>query len=147
MSPPICLVFLWNALDAETELGRNNETIKKNGQRAFVESNPNRTAIIANIGAWMHNMEEYQEGFYSLVSWIDSFHPSKFLAFYREMITGHPGCKPHVETGQEVDYDWIHPIQEESYVNYESLMIQLNNNNTTIVYGYDLFEAFNSGEK
>jgi hypothetical protein len=127
----------WKALAAETQLLRNNETIKNNGQRDFVENNPNRTAIVANIGTWMQSMEEYQEGFDSLLSWLDSFHPTKIIAFYRETIPGHPGCKPHGETGQEKDYDWIHPVHEEPHANYESFARL----NTT--YNYDLFEAFN----
>jgi hypothetical protein len=85
------------ALAVETQRLRNNETIERNKHRDFVESNPNRTAIIANVGAWMHSMKDYQEGFDSLVSWIDSFPPSKILAFYRETIPSHPGCKPHRE--------------------------------------------------
>jgi hypothetical protein len=132
------------ALAVETQRLRNNETIKKNDQRDFVESNPNRTAIIANVGAWMHSMKEYQEGFDSMVSWIDSFHPSKILAFYRETIPSHPGCKPHGEKGQESSYNWIHPVQEEPHVNYESFYTIRDKvlNNTEYLY-HNLFEAYN----
>jgi len=59
------------AVEAQERLRNNETTMKKNNnnaQRDFVESNPNRTAIIANLGAWMKGMEEYQEGFDSLVS-------------------------------------------------------------------------------
>jgi hypothetical protein len=138
------------ALGTETQRLRNNETIKKSSQRDFVEKNPNRTAIVANIGAWIKSTEDYQEGFDSLVSWIDSFPPSKILAFYRETIPGHSGCKPHGERSQVKDYDWIHPVHEEPHANYESFsalrderILLLNNTNTTEDFGWGLFEGFN----
>jgi hypothetical protein len=135
------------ALAAQVQRLKNNETVK-NEQRKFVESNPKRTAIVANTGSWMHSMKDYQEGFDSLCSWIDSFDPTKILAFYRETIPGHPACKPHGEKHKEQDYDWIHPVQEEPHANYESFYaaqqerIQLNT--TGKDYGYDMFEAYNS---
>ena len=144
------------AVEAQ-ERRRNNETTMKknnnnNAQRDFVESNPNRTAIIANLGAWMKGMEEYQEGFDSLVSWIDSFHPTKILAFYRETIPGHTGCKPHGDgetssaTTDKLNYNWIHPVQEEPHANYESFSSALTETirlNTTTRHNYDMFEAYN----
>ena len=101
--------------------------------RDFAENHPNRTAIIANLGAWMHSIEEYQLGFDSLVSWIDSLHdPTKIIAFFRETIPGHPGCKAHDGSEPYADY--------ESFSSATREIIRLN---TTTRHNYDLVESFN----
>ena len=67
----------------------------------FVASNPNKTALIFNIGAHMPNLEDYKIAFDVMLRWIDSWrgnddvHPNKKLyAFFRETVPGHPGCQP-----------------------------------------------------
>jgi hypothetical protein len=63
----------------------------------FIETNPNRTAVIINIGAHMKDIDMYKVGFHSVLSWLDERKikdPSQILAFYRDTVPGHPECLP-----------------------------------------------------
>jgi hypothetical protein len=129
-------------------LSKESNTTAPTPQRRFVESNPNRTAIVANTGSWLHSMEDYKQGFDSLISWIDSFDQSKIFAFYRETIPGHLGCIPAGEKEEVSNFDWINPVQVEPYANYRDYLnnttaLELRRNNGTVDYNWGLFEDYN----
>lgn len=99
-----------------------------NQQRVFVRDNPNRTAIIANTGAWINGMENYTQAFHSIPNWIDSFPEakSKIVAFYRPTIPGHVGCLPNQQGTNNsmtvvngvANFNWATPLQEFPYNDY-----------------------------
>ena len=62
----------------------------------FIANNPNRTALIFNIGVHMKNFAEYREGFDLMMAWFNSWKVdrSKLHAFFKESIPGHPNCTP-----------------------------------------------------
>lgn len=74
----------------------------KAGVPDFVSGNPNKTALIFNVGAHMPNLEEYKLAFDMMLRWVDSWWNdnddintnNKLYAFFRETVPGHPGCKP-----------------------------------------------------
>lgn len=83
---------------------------------AFVQENPNKTAIVANLGAWMHGMSSYQEAFGALLEWLGSFQPQdQVMMFFRPTIPGHLGCQP---VGNKTDYE-IHGYSNVSETPYE----------------------------
>ena len=86
--------------------------------RKFARDTPGRTAIVANLGAWMKSQAEFQEGFQIMLDWVDSFPKQKgIIGFFRDIIPGHSGCKPTVTEG----YDWSIPVKEEPFKNMKEL--------------------------
>ena len=72
--------------------------LKVSEYASFIETNPNRTAIVFNTGAHMKDLNEYRNGFHLLLSWLDSLKvrdPSKMIGFFRDTVPGHPECEPH----------------------------------------------------
>jgi hypothetical protein len=68
---------------------------KDTALRSFVEERPNRTAIVANMGAHAISLVSFTKGFHSLLSWIDSLDPSKIVVFFRDTVPGNVGCQPN----------------------------------------------------
>ena len=142
------------------------ETIKVSEYRNFIESNPNRTAIVFNTGAHLKDLDEYKKGFHLLLEWIDTLNvddPTKVIGFYRDTVPGHPECKPYgtkedssikenfnktiLETVPYADYD--------QYRRTTDLMMKKAKQNTSAVewpwYWYQhangTFESYNTYSK
>lgn len=127
----------------------SNGTIA-NGQRIFVESNPNRTVIIANTGAWMKGMGNYTFAFHSILNWIDSFPDakSKILAFYRPTIPGHFNCKPNAPNmTSPAEFNWTEPVLQAPYIDYNDYLADtqmiLSPDDLVEKYNWLEFESYN----
>jgi hypothetical protein len=115
----------------------------------FVENHPNRTAIIANTGAWMKDMGQYTLAFQSLLDWFDSFpDPSKIIAFFRPTIPGHVDCLPLGNKTEMSSYNWTIPVHHAPYLDYKDYLkttmdiLEAAPNKT--VYNWFNFEAYNA---
>lgn len=117
--------------------------------RAFIET---RTAIIANLGAWFHSMDEYRQSFDALLDWIDSLDSDAIVPFFRPTIPGHTGCKPNNGNASflPVHYEWpplsFHSEPYRSYGEYvqdEKRLRELYVSNDAEEYRWDYFESFN----
>jgi hypothetical protein len=114
-------------LDEVLELGNPSskvEGIKISEYANFIESNPNRTAIIFNTGAHMKDLNEYKEGFDFLLNWLDSLKvkdSSKIIGFYRDTVPGHPECEPHGIKGDSSKKENFNKtmLQLEPYADYD----------------------------
>jgi hypothetical protein len=132
----------------------NNQTAQDEYHQ-FVTTNPNRTAILANTGAWMQSMDEYTEAFDALLTWIDSFGTTdnndgnKVMAFFRPTIPGHANCTPSMgnDTTTKETYNWTDPLElhEAPYGSYQEYVAATYNQ--TKPYQWDLFESFNEHSK
>jgi hypothetical protein len=109
----------------------------------FVQTNPNRTAVVANAGAWMNSTDEYVDAFDSLLAWLDSLSKGKVMAFFRATLPGHVACKPLGEARDRESYDWTdpHELHESPYQNYsEYSMAEAIQNKP---FNWRLVESFN----
>lgn len=91
----------------------------------FLVKNPNRTAIVANTGAWINTMEDYREAFGSLLEWLDSVEDkSKVLAFFRPTLPGHLHCRPRGNDTEKEVYNWTDPVdlQQPPYRDYDEYL-------------------------
>jgi len=85
---------------------RDQSRAKDGDARTFVEApGGNRTAIIANLGAWMQSKAEYQLGFACFVEWLESLaDPGRVLAFWRPTVPGHANCLPDGSQAPHANY-------------------------------------------
>eukprot|EP00804_Cyclotella_cryptica_P004397 CCRYP_006818-RA/>CCRYP_006818-RA protein AED:0.09 eAED:0.09 QI:569/1/0.5/1/0/0/2/0/277 len=132
-----------------------NEESSSNGtlanfQRTFVQSNPKRTVIIANAGAWMKKMGDYTFVFHSILNWIDSFPnaTTKILAFYRPTIPGHFNCKPNAPNiSKPTEFDWTEPVLQSPYNDYNEYLrdtqMMLSSGELIEKYNWLDFESYN----
>ena len=117
-------------------------------EEKFVAENRNRTAIIANFGAWFKSLDDYKQAFDSFLTWVDKRNGSnnstenKLEVFFRETIPGHWPCFPEGERTDETTYNWIKPVDVTSFKNYTSYQKSLFYNQTS-EYNWEMFEDFN----
>jgi hypothetical protein len=125
----------------------------------YVTSNPNRTAIIANTGAWMKDLDDYKLAFHSLLDWLDSFpDSSKIVAFFRPTIPGHVDCSPRgagggggddggnnkTKTDEQANrYNWTITVDDAPFLDYQDYW-KTNRKNKTAVHNWFNFEAYNA---
>jgi GDSL/SGNH-like Acyl-Esterase family found in Pmr5 and Cas1p len=142
-------ITLWafrrNQLEQWAELKQQvaTNTTGSDQYHQFVQTNPNRTAVIANAGAWMKSTDEYVDAFDSLLAWLDSLSKGKVMAFFRATLPGHVACKPLGEARDRESYDWTdpHELHESPYQNYsEYSMAEAIQNKP---FNWRLVESFN----
>ena len=97
---------------------------------AFLQdAQQNKTALIFNSGAWIHNVTDYQRGLDAFLTCVDSrtrttntttgIPASNIYAFYRETLPSHPECAP----GQEyIQHDPKMPLVHEARETASSLL-------------------------
>jgi hypothetical protein len=130
----------WTALKEQVE----TNTTGTDRYHRFVQTNPNRTAVVANVGAWMQNQGEYVQAFGSLLAWLDSFSSQeRVMAFFRPTVTGHVGCTPLGNATDRHSYDWHDPIElhqspYQSYAEYSEVWAS-----QTKPYNWGLIESYN----
>jgi hypothetical protein len=120
---------------------------KPSALRQFIngDNDPHKkTTIVANLGAWIESMEDYQVGFEALVQWLGTF-DDKIVPFFRETIPGHGGCQPNA--GNKLDFDWINPVHEKPFVSYQEYADSLETGNKNETHNWDLFQSFNRYSK
>jgi hypothetical protein len=117
-------------------------------QSQFVSGNPNRTAIVANLGAWLENLDRYRSAFDALVQWIDSFDPTKIEVFYRETIPGHWPCDPGKDRvlGDVNSFNWINPVNVTPFASYNEYRVALDRNGSKYS-NWAEFESYNDYSK
>lgn len=127
----------------------DDEKTEQDEYHRFVTTNPNRTAILANTGAWMKSIDEYVEAFDALLTWFDSFGTAdgKVLAFFRPTMPGHVGCTPLGNATTKETYNWTDPVELHvaPYGSYEEYVAATSNQ--TPPYQWDLFESYNEHSK
>ena len=119
----------------------------------FIASNPNRTALIFNIGLHMKNLAEYREVFDFMMAWFNSWKVdrSKLHAFFRESIPGHPYCTPGRNLDKNKKFqtyksDATEPFKtftEFSITSHENMQAQMQMKNETSWKWYDF--AYTNG--
>lgn len=91
------ITFLMDRLSAITDW--ENLANQSRGQIGrtidFIKFSKNKTAIIANLGAWMQTTTEYKKGFVYFLEWLNNLDdPNKIIPFWRPTIPGHLDCLP-----------------------------------------------------
>jgi hypothetical protein len=135
----------WDALAKNIKEGKTGKADD------FIRASKNKTAVVANIGAWMQTTAEYQRGFSSFIEWLRyRKEPDKVVVFWRPTIPGHVDCRPTGERGDEKSYDWKQPVLQEPYKDYAEYFHVIDSvNKTKDTSGIDtnrweLFESWNS---
>jgi len=102
----------WKQLGDEA---RNN-----NGRaRDFIDKSTHKTAIVANLGAWMQGSTQFEEAVTWFLEWMASLRdPSKVVPFWRPTVPGHLGCHPEGTKEEIKQYNWVKPVLQEPYANY-----------------------------
>ena len=125
------------------------EARNKNGRaRDFIDTSKHKTAIVANLGAWMQDSTQYEEAFTWFLEWMESLtDPSKVVPFWRPTVPGHLGCHPEGEKGEIEQYNWVKPVLQEPYADYldykqtqDNFMAKYNNTKSN---RWEYFEGWN----
>jgi len=121
------LSVLWSRVSPIADLRYLAQNRSNNWIEDWVDTNPNRTAIILNVGLWMKDLEEFRLGVNYAMKWIDRFETSKIIAFYRNALPGHAGCEPSngsdVVEGKAISkavrsFDWAQLVNVTPYHSY-----------------------------
>ena len=96
------------------------EARNKSGRaRNFIDKSKHKTAIVANLGAWMQDRTQYEEAFTWFLEWMESLtDPSKVVPFWRPTVPGHLGCHPEGRKEEITQYNWVKPVLQEPYTDY-----------------------------
>ena len=96
------------------------EARNKSGRaRNFIDKSKHKTAIVANLGAWMQDRTQYEEAFTWFLEWMESLtDPSKVVPFWRPSVPGHLGCHPEGKKEEITQYNWVKPVLQEPYTDY-----------------------------
>jgi hypothetical protein len=121
----------------------------RNDKGAFINQSSKKTAIVANLGLWMHSDEEYHQGFAAIMDWIDSLDQTKIVPFFRPALPGHYECNPAGNRMKEdvENYDWSIPVREAPYKDYHEFMItqqQLRLTSKMTKFHWDSMEGWNA---
>lgn len=114
----------------------------------FINKSRNKTAVIANLGAWMQTTSEYEMGFRYFLEWLRYLNnPDKIMTFSRPTIPGHFGCLPSGEKGGESSYNWTQPVFQypyKHYSEYDDMMKEAVIRADVDTNRWELFESWNT---
>uniref|UniRef100_A0A7S0KXR5 Trichome birefringence-like C-terminal domain-containing protein n=1 Tax=Asterionellopsis glacialis TaxID=33640 RepID=A0A7S0KXR5_9STRA len=142
------LQVLWMRRSSLNDVLSLNSRDKYATQEGFIKDNPKKTAIVANFGAWMKTLEEFQQAFEAFLSWIDASplaESNEKLGpiFFRETMPGHFPCKPEGNKEDVKTYDWKIPVIDAPFKSYEEYKNFSDSYKGPEKHQWDEFEVYN----